>query len=257
MKKLIFAVAGLCAAVGYGVESANIVGYQTQNTAGTGFAMKSASFTSVGATDGSSTLADIKIGGYEAYDEDTDEGGTTGDFSIQFLNGSGKTTATYRWIDDDTETGWKYNGSIIDASTVALPSGGAVWTKGAGLTMTSAGAVSDADTVVKTEPTGFQAVGNTTPVDVTLADLAVTGYDPYDEDTDEGGTTGDFSIQVLNAQGKTTATYRWIDDDTETGWKYNGDIIDATTVTIPAGTGVWVKGSGLTLTIPSAIPAAD
>ena len=216
--------------------------------------MKAASFETVGATDGSATLADIKIGGYDAYDEETDEGGTTADFSIQFLNSSGKMTAVYEWVDDDIRTGWVTGGNLVDASTIKLPAGGAVWTRGAGLSMTSAGAVNDADTVVSTAATGFQAVGNTTPVDLTLADLAVTGYDPYDEETDEGGTTGDFSIQFLNGSGKMTAMYLWIDDDTKTGWECNGELIDPTTVTIPAGTGVWAMGAGLTLTIPSAIP---
>ena len=62
-------------------------------------------------------------------------------------------------------------------------------------------------------------------------------------------------IQFLNAQGQMTATYSWFDDDVTTGWKSGGSVIDATKVTIPAGTGVWVKGAGLTLTIPSPIPA--
>ena len=233
----------------------NVVGYQTQGTASSGFAMKAASFETVGAVDGSATLADLKITGYDPYDEVEDEGGTSGQFSIQFLNASGKTTATYQWFDDDVTTGWKSAGSVVDASTVKLPAAGAVWTKGAGLSITSSGAVSDADIVKNFDSAGFAAVGNTTPVAVTLADLAVTGYDPYDEVEDEGGTSGQFSIQFLDANGRTTATYQWFDDDVTTGWKSGGVVVDATSVTIPAGTGVWVKGAGLTLTIPSPIPA--
>ena len=217
--------------------------------------MKAASFETVGAADASATLADIKIAGYEPYDEETDEGGTSGQFMIQFLNASGKTTAKYQWFDDDVTTGWKSAGSVVDASTVKLPAAGAVWVNGAGLSMTSAGAVSDADIVKTFAATGFDAVGNTTPVDVTLADLAVTGYAPYDEEEDEGGTSGQFMIQFLDASGKTTAKYQWFDDDVTTGWKSSGSVVDPTTVTIPAGTGVWVNGAGLTLTIPTPIPA--
>ena len=217
--------------------------------------MKAASFETVGAADGSATLADIKITGYDPYNEEEDEGGTTGDFYIQFLNASGKTTARYEWVDDDARTGWVSGGSIVDASTVKLPAAGAVWAKGAGLSMTSSGAVSDADIVKTFASSGFEAVGNTTPVDLKLSDLAVTGYDPYDEEEDEGGTTGDFYIQFLNASGKTSARYEWVDDDVRTGWVSGGSIVDATKVTIPAGTGVWVKGAGLTLTIPSPLPA--
>ena len=216
--------------------------------------MKAASFESIGAADGSATLADIKISGYDAYDPVEDEGGTSGQFSIQFLNASGKTTATYSWFDDDVTTGWKSAGSVVDASTIKLPAAGAVWTYGAGFSITSSGAVSDADIVKNFSASGFDAVGNTTPVDVTLADLAVTGYEPYDEVSDEGGTSGQFSIQFLNANGRTTATYSWFDDDVTTGWKSGGVVVDPTKVTIPAGTGVWVFGAGLTLTIPSPLP---
>ena len=217
--------------------------------------MKAASFETVGAADGSASLADLSITGYDPYDEETDEGGTSGQFMIQFLNASGKMTATYQWFDDDVTTGWKSGGVVVDASTVKLPAAGAVWTKGAGLSITSSGAVSDADIVKNFAASGFDAVGNTTPVDLKLSDITVSGYDPYDEDTDEGGTSGQFMIQFLNAQGKMTATYQWFDDDVTTGWKSGGVVVDPTTVTIPAGTGVWVKGAGLTLTIPTPIPA--
>ena len=256
-KKTMFAISALCAAVALttsAVES-DIVGYQTQDTASSGFAMKAASFETVGATDGSATLADIKVTGYDPYDEEEDEGGTSGQFMIQFLNASGQATAIYSWFDDDVTNGWKSGGSVVDASAVKLPAAGAVWTKGAGLSITSSGAVSDADIVKNFAAAGFAAVGNTTPVDITLADLTVSGYEPYDEEEDEGGTSGQFMIQFLNASGQATGIYSWFDDDVTTGWKSGGSVIDATKVTIPAGTGVWVKGAGLTLTIPSAIPA--
>lgn len=137
-KKTMFAISALCAAVALttsAVES-DIVGYQTQDTASSGFAMKAASFETVGATDGSATLADIKITGYDPYDEEEDEGGTSGDFYIQFLNASGKTSARYEWVDDDVRTGWVSGGSIVDATKVTIPAGTGVWVKGAGLTLT-------------------------------------------------------------------------------------------------------------------------
>ena len=217
--------------------------------------MKAASFETIGAVDGSATLADVKIGGYDPYDEVEDEGGTSGDFYIQFLNASGSTVAKYEWFDDDVKTGWVSGGSLVDAATIKLNAAAAVWTKGAGLTMTSSGAVTDADTVKTFAASGFEAVGNTTPVDLKLSDLAVTGYDPYDEVEDEGGTSGDFYIQFLDANGRTSAKYEWFDDDVKTGWVSGGAVVDATQVSIPAGTGIWVKGAGLTLTIPSPIPA--
>ena len=137
MKKVAFcaAAAAMCGGL-LAVESANVVGYQTQGTASSGFAMKAASFETVGAADGSATLADIKITGYDAYDEETDEGGTSGQFVIQFLNASGKTSARYEWFDDDVKTGWVSGGSVVDPTTVTIPAGTGVWVKGAGLTLT-------------------------------------------------------------------------------------------------------------------------
>lgn len=225
--------------------------------------MLASSFQSVVATDGSAKLTDLTVGGYDPYDEDADEGGTSGEFRLQFLNGSGVTTATYAWYDDDTlAAGWyTRNGGAIDggASSIKLAAASAVWTTGKGLSMTSAGAVANADIVVKTASSGNMGIGNTTPVDVTLADLVVSGYDPYDEDADEGGTSGEFRIQFLNGSGQTTATYAWYDDDTlPAGWyTRNGGAIDggAESVKIKAGEGVWATGKGLTLTIPSPIAA--
>ena len=137
-KKTMFAISALCAAVALttsAVES-DIVGYQTQTTASSGFAMKAASFETVGSADGSATLADIKVTGYDPYDEEEDEGGTSGDFYIQCLNANGRTTATYQWFDDDTMTGWKSSGSVVDATKVTIPAGTGVWVYGAGLTLT-------------------------------------------------------------------------------------------------------------------------
>ena len=46
------------------------------------------------------------------------------------------------------------------------------------------------------------------------------------------------------------AQYFWYDDDEKTGW-FDKDGVASGDVTIPAGTGVWVRGGGLTVRIPA------
>ena len=203
----------------------------------------------VNANDGSAKLSDITVGGYEKYDEETDEGGTSGELSIQFLNSSGGMEARYYWYDDDVKTGW-FERSGEFADNVTLESAKGVWTTGRGLTFTSAGAVNENDILVTTRLSGNQAVGNSTPVDLKLSQIAVTGYEPYDEESDEGGTSGELSIQFLNSSGGMEARYYWYDDDVKTGW-FDRSGNSASNVTFAAGTGVWVSGRGLTIRIPA------
>ena len=211
--------------------------------------MLSAQFETVSANDGSAKLSDLTIGGYDPYDADEDEGGTSGSFRIQFLTSTGTMEAQYFWYDDDEKKGWfDKDGNAADDTTLGAAKG--LWVRGAGLTMTSAGAVNESDIVVPTASSGFKAIGNTFPVTVKLSQLAVTGYAPYDPDEDEGGTSGSFRVQFLTSSGTMAAQYFWYDDDEKTGW-FDKDGVASGDVTIPAGTGVWVRGGGLTVRIPA------
>jgi len=232
-----------------GIVSSSVVGYAQKDTLSSGNQMLAAQFATVGANDGSATLSDLTIGGYEKYDEETDEGGTSGDFRVQFLTTSGTLDALYAWYDDDVKTGW-FDRSGNAADDVALPAGKGVWTSGKGLTATSAGQVNESDVVVATPSSGNLAIANTTPVTLKLSQLAVTGYEPYDEETDEGGTSGAFVVQFLTSSGTLDALYAWYDDDVKTGW-FDRSGNSANNVEIPAGTGVWVSGKGLTVRIPA------
>ena len=225
------------------------MGYAQKDTASSGFALLSAQFEAVSANDGSATLSDLTIGGYEPYDPVEDEGGTSGSFRIQFLTSSGTMEAQYFWYDDDEKTGWfDKDGNAADDVVLAAAKG--LWVRGAGLSMTSAGAVNEDDIVVPTASSGFKAIGNTFPVDVKLSQLAITGYDPYDPVEDEGGTSGSFRVQFLTSSGTMQAQYFWYDDDEKTGW-FDKDGNAAGNVTIAAGTGVWVRGGGLSVRIPA------
>lgn len=219
----------------------------------------------------SCTLADLSVSGYKTpvYDSDMDEteGGVVGAaFGIQFLNGNGTTKATYYWIDDGNgHKGWYATPACGEieggASSITIDAGSCLWIFGRGLNLVSAGQVSTDNIIYKTTPTGAVAVGNGTPVDLSLADLTVSGYaDPvYDADMGEteGGVVGAaFGVQFLNGNGTTKATYYWIDDGNgHKGWYATpacGEIEGgASSVSIPAGQGMWVFGRGLYLTIPA------
>ena len=248
---------------------APIVGYLGNDMRASGFDMAAGSFASVSASNGSCTLADFTVSGYDApeWNEDDEEwtGGCPGSFSLQFLTSSGTTEATYYWIDNGEVTpGWyaSAGGSAIPggAASVAIRAGQAMWVRGRGMTLTSAGAVNEADIVFSTRASGFDAAGNATPVNLTLGKLAVSGYSApeWNEDDEEwtGGCPGSFSVQFLTSSGTTETTYYWIDNGEVTpGWyaSAGGTVIPggATSVSIPAGKGLWVRGRGMTLRIPA------
>ena len=113
---------------------------------------------------------------------------------------------------------------------------------------------------MKTKDSGNTACGNSTPIDLTLAKLTVTGYDPateVDEDEWEGGCSGgDFILNFLTASGTLEARYYWIDDgETGPGWyaTAGGKVIEGgvESVDFAAGQGVWVLGRGMYLKIPA------
>ena len=229
--------------------------------------MMAGSFSTVTANDGSLTLADFTVSGYDApvWNEDDEEyeGGCDGNFVVQFLSASGTAEARYAWYDNGEVTpGWyNSNGSAISggASSVSIAPGQAMWIQGRGMKLTSAGQVNENDIAYVTRASGASAVGNTTPVNLTLAQLAVTGYDApvWNEDDEEyeGGCDGNFVVQFLSASGTAEARYAWYDNGEVTpGWyNSNGSAISggASSVAFNAGQGVWIQGRGMTITIPA------
>ena len=95
----------------------------------------------------------------------------------------------------------------------------------------------------------------------TLADMTVSGYTaPYwdedEEDYVEGCPGGRFIVQFLTSSGTVESKYYWIDNgEIGPGWfsTAGGAAIEggATSVSIPAGQGMWVQGRGYTLNIPA------
>jgi len=229
--------------------------------------MSSGSFTAVSASDGSLTLADFTVSGYDAptWNEEDEEwvDGCAGDFVVQFLTASGTVESKYAWFDNGEQPkGWyNANGSEISggAASVSIRAGQAMWIQGRGMTLTSAGAVNENDVMYATRASGFDAVGNTTPVALTLAKLVVSGYDEptWNEEDEEwvDGCAGDFVVQFLTASGTVESKYAWFDNGEQAkGWyNANGSEISggASSVSISAGAGMWIQGRGMTLRIPA------
>ena len=245
MKKLmIAAAAALCGTV-FGLESANVVGFQDKGVRA-GYTMTGSSFVSVGATGAKIDLTEIKVSGYEGENMEV--------VVLQTLDYLGNAVDTYCWMDDngggDFPAGW-YNGDYeaIEPETVFIDAGTALWTAGDdGLSLTYAGQVWT-DRVSIPLRVGYKAVSNPGAAEVDLTNILVDGY--------EGENMEVVVIQTLDYLGNAVDTYCWMDDngggDFEPGW-YNGDYepIEENSVFIQPGDGLWVAGDdGLTLEFPA------
>ena len=80
-------------------------------------------------------------------------------------------------------------------------------------------------------------VSNTTPVDVDLTDIDVTGYNPTE------GTEADVKVQILDAFGMGGMTYSYYDVPGElTAWVDGLDEeVSEGAVVVGPGEGLWVK----------------
>lgn len=244
------------------VVSSDIVGYQGNTANASRNTMMAPTFLSVGSTTGC-TLADLTVTGYdpaELNEDDEYEGGCAlGDFIVNFLSNTGSASASYYWVDDgETGPAWcdKY-GSEVEASSVTIPAGVAMWTRGSGYTLQSAGKVGTADIAFVMNASRQTAAGNCTPVDLTLGKVTVSGYDAAElneDDEYEGGCSlGDFILNFLTNTGSAEASYYWVDDgETGPAWcdKY-GSEVNTTSIAFPAGKGAWIRGSGYTFNIPA------
>ena len=289
MKKLMFAMAVMAAGAAMAdVTSANVVGYQALNTDNEGGnVMLAPTFLKVSESN-TVTLADLKVTGYdepvwEKRDKDKNPrnygGCTGGKFVTATLTPAGTEDKSYTWLDyfkggNRIGPGWFMDGNATPieggAASVELDAGDSLWIKGSGYQLQPAGAVNPFDIIFKTDVDGGnKAVGNCTPVELTLADLTVTGYDdPVWEKRDKdknprnygGCTGGKFVAATLTPAGTEDKSYTWLDyfkggNRIGPGWFMDGNATPieggAEGVKIPAGKGLWVKGSGYNLVIPA------
>ncbi len=226
------------AAVSFGVESANVVGYAA-GTLREGFKAAGAQFIPVSGS--TVDLTDITVTGYDT------EAGTVEEVSVQTLNKNGDMVNQYFWYDyvdgSDVYYGWldADSGDFVVEGDVTFAVGDGLWVDApsadyklqtAGQVMTSSAAI--------TLREGFKMVANPTPVDVDLTAITVSGYDT------EAGTVEEVSVQTLNKNGDMVNQYFWYDyvdgSDVYYGWldADSGDFISEGDVSVGAGSALWV-----------------
>ena len=297
MKKLMFAAAALAAGVAVAdVTSANVVGYVNKDTDADNHAMVTPSFANL-AKDAKFTLKDLSVTGYnksEWIGDMYDGGCFGGDFLLKVLNNDGSIAAEYYWIDykagfdefvleEEMGPGWftydDVEGAYVqltdaDLAAATFDQGQSFWVYGTGKQLVSAGGVTKEDIEFPTDPDNHTAVGNGSPITLTLGDFSVTGYDKSEwiGDMYDGGCFGgDFLLKILNNDGSIAAEYYWIDykagfdefvleEEMGPGWFTYDDVegvyvelskADLAEISIPVGQGFWVYGTSKSLVIPA------
>ena len=250
------------------------MGYQEIGTESVGNKMVVPTFLNVGESNKVS-LADLKVTGYSAPSWDSKgkkwTGGCVGGkFLMNKIDESGLAIpgCKYYWIDNGTiGPGWFADalGTDIEggASSVKVEAGLAFWTFGSGYKLVPAGAVNPFDIVYETKSVGNTAVGNASPVEISLNELTVSGYSAPSWDSKgkkwTGGCVGGkFLMNKVDESGLAIpgCKYYWIDNGTiGPGWFADalGAAIEggADNVKIPAGLGLWTFGSGYKVTMPA------
>lgn len=270
MKKLMtIAAVALCgAAMADAVESSNIVGYQELDTDATGKKMVVPTFVK---TEGGGqwSLADLKVAGYTAPSKNAKGKWVNGcqafEFIVEKLTTAGTRDVAYHWLDNGTVgPGWfaDETGTAIEggAENIKFDAGTGFWTAGSAYKLVPAGAVNAKDIEFATDVAGKVAIGNASPVDLTLADLTVIGYTAPSKNAKGKWVGGcqafEFIVEKLTTAGTRDVAYHWLDNGTvgpgwfadETGTAIVGG---AEKVTISAGQGLWTAGSGYKLVIPA------
>ena len=197
------------AAVTFGLESANVVGYQTMTETVSGFNFYAPSFVGI---NGDLSLQDIKLSG---------EGIAEGTVSLQKLDEGGVTLGEYTWYDENNSPagaeGWfdwstftLAEGTVVQGEGVLIASGEGV----SNLSITSSGAVSKDITEITTVA-GFNFSGNASPVAIDIQKIKLV-------DSSNLVGEGKASLQFLDEGGVTTVEYTWYDANNspagEEGW---------------------------------------
>ena len=197
------------AAVTFGLESANVVGYNTMTETVGGFNFYAPSFVGVNSD---MSLQDIKLRG---------EGIAEGAVSLQKLDEGGVTLGEYTWYDANNspagEEGWfdwstfgLAEGTVTQGEGVLIASGEDV----SNLSIMNSGAVSKEETKITTVA-GFNFTGNASPVAIDIQDIKLV-------DSSNLVGEGKASLQFLDEGGVTTIEYTWYDANNspagEEGW---------------------------------------
>ena len=231
--KKMMTVAGalICASAMAGVES-SVVGYQQKDTV-TGFNFVIPTFANVGG--GSINIQDIKITGATDWAD-----------NIQILDEGGATIAAYVYA-SAAESGYEADGWLSEDFTsladVTLEAGQGILIDTADTAViTFSGKVSTKDTVVETV-TGFNFVGNNTPVSLDIQDITITGATDWAD-----------NIQILDEGGATIAAYVYA-SAAESGYEADGwlseDFTSLAELNLEAGQGILIDTADVAeVTIP-------
>ena len=195
MKKLMFGIASLCAAVAMGVESANVVGYQEKELGAGEFSMTTPTFKAIS---GDYKISDIVVSG---------EVGGYGSEFCQKLNSDGSWGQDYYYLTEANTgmpDGWYKDSAasepVTDEDTVK--EGEALsFSVESSFKMIFSGQVTKSEPAVEIPDGGFVMAGNPTPVEVKISDLVVVG--------DVGGYGNEFG-QKLNSDGSWGQDYYYL-----------------------------------------------
>ena len=222
MKKLMIAASvAICAAAGFALESANIVGY-SQNALQSGFTMATPQFLNIG-TEGMPLQSILPTGA-----------DTSDNVYIQTLTAGGYTLNTYSWNDWACDEPCWVNDDYekVEGVTFAPGQGLCIQASSVEQGIQSAGQVGSDDITVILQ-NGFTATGNPFPVTISLQDIIVDGDD----------TSDNVYIQTLTAGGYTLNTYSWNDWACDEPCWVNDDYEKVEGVTFAAGEGILVQAT--------------
>ena len=224
------------ATVGFGLESANVVGY---SEVGLRFGSKGAGACFVNVDGSPMNLQDLKVTGY-----DKEAGYEDGGVTVQMLDNAGIAIETYTWYDVPGDfVGWlDSDDNFVEDVTIASGEGLYARAPNTEFGLQSAGQVATADIAI-TLRFGSKLVVNPTPVVVNLNDinedgkfLMVNGYD-VEEGYEDGGVT----VQMLDNAGIAIETYTWYDVPGDFyGWLDSDDNF-VEDVTIAPGESVYAR----------------
>ena len=270
MKRLMIAgIAGLCAAVSFGLESANVVGYQNKALAGgAAFNLTVNTFKAVGKDADKMTLGDIVPSA--SWMGGSDE--------IKTLKANGAVDKAYTYMNEQDAKDWgftpgwyltsEYNDDSLDLTDrckndelLPLGNGLLVLVGSASTTLTYAGEVLAEDQPITLKGgAAFNITGNISPVDMTLGDILPSA----------SWMGGSDELKTLKSNGAVDQAYTFMNAQDAKDWgftpgwyltsEYNNDSLDLTdrcknSLPVSAGEAfiVLVGSAATTITIPTAL----
>ena len=208
------------------------------------------------------------------------EGGLVSEYSVLVVtfDSEGQIEGEYVYLDDvqgstfGAEPGWYTSESVANwapesANEVTIPFGTGVQIgSDCGAVVTYSGQVASSDTDITINDSsagGFTWTGNCSPVELTLSEFAIT--------PPEGGLVSEYSVLVVtfDSEGQIEGEYVYLDDvqsatfGADPGWYTSESVANwapesAGNVQIEAGEMFQIGSDcGATITVPSALPAAE